>query len=407
MKLHSIQVLRALAALIVVVYHTKAIEGLMIEGLGSDEATIVNGFWAKGFSGVDLFFVISGFIMVYVTGRARAGTATATAFLFSRASRIYPLWWLFASVMAVYFWVAYGVPYDVQRTLGSDMIEQTPILHLVFSYLLMPQPNWPVLGVGWTLIHEMYFYIGFSLLLLAPWRWRGWLIALWGAGVVAGSLAGLSAPFAGDFVQLIFYPMTLEFVLGAFAAMLVVNGYTFRPALVSGLGALLFIAALIWHPDPELNPQDGLMSTLQWGRVLWFGIPAAILVYGLAALDIGGRFRAHRLLVSIGDWSYALYLSHMLTLSALRRIFPVAADIGEHKLGLPTELADLLRVGTPGIADNLVFLATGLVASVIVAWLSYRFFETPLLRVFGRFRASLFDTRKLALHPAPIRASVW
>ena len=407
MKLGSIQVLRALAALIVVVYHTRAIEGLMIDGQGSGEATLVAGLWTKGFAGVDLFFVISGFIMVYVTGRARSGVTTATAFLFSRASRIYPLWWLFASVMAVYFWVAYGVPYDVQRTLGAGMIEQTPILHLVFSYLLLPQPNWPVLGVGWTLIHEMYFYLGFSLLLLAPWRWRGWLIGLWGAGVIAGSLAGLSAPFAGNFVELVFYPMTLEFVLGAFVAMLVVNGYIFRPALVSALGALLFIAAMIFHPDPELRPQDGLMSTLQWGRVIWFGIPAAILLYGLAALDIRGRFRSPRFLVSIGDWSYALYLSHMLVLSALKRIFPFAADIAEYRLGIPAPVADLLRVGTPGIADNLLFALTGIVASVIVAWLSYRFFEQPVLRAFGRIRARLFDTRKLGLHPAPIRAAVW
>ena len=407
MKLGSIQLLRALAALVVVVYHTKAIEGLMIDAHGGGEPTFVNGLWAKGFSGVDLFFVISGFIMVFVTGQAKGRPGTAAAFLFSRASRIYPLWWLFASVMAAYFWFAYGLPYDIDRAMGSEMIEQTPVLHLVFSYLLLPQPSWPVLGVGWTLIHEMYFYIGFTLILLLPFRWRGWAIGLWGAGVIAGSLAGLSAPFAGNYVQLIFYPMTLEFVLGAFAAMLVVSGRVFRPALMTLAGSALFIAALVWHPDPELHPQRGLMATLQWGRVIWFGIPAAILIYGLAALDIRGRFHAPSFMISIGDWSYALYLSHMLTLSALKRIFPVAADISENWLGVPTPLANLLRVGTPGLADNVFFLAAGLTASLVVAWLSFRFFEKPFLRLFGRLRAKLFDTRRTGLHPAPIRAAIW
>lgn len=407
MKLGSIQLLRALAALIVVVYHARSIEGLMIDAQGGGEAAFITGLWAKGFSGVDLFFVISGFIMVFVTGEARARPQTAVIFLFSRASRIYPLWWLFASLMAAYFWVTYGLPYDVERTLGSDMIEQTPILHLVFSYLLIPQPGWPVLGVGWTLVHEMYFYLGFTLLLLLPCRFRGWALGFWGTGVIAGSVAGLSAPFAGNYLQLVFYPMTLEFVMGGFAALLVVNGRVFSPALVTVAGTVLFIAAMIWHPDPEQHPQNQLMSTLQWGRVIWFGIPSAILVYGLASLDIRGRFRAPGFMVSIGDWSYALYLSHMLTLSALKRIFPVAADIAENRFGLPAGSADLLRVGTPGLADNVIFLATALVASLIVAWISYRYFEQPALRLFGRLRAQLFDSRRLRLHPAPIRGAVW
>ncbi len=407
MKLDSVQILRALAAILVLIYHIRAIEILMIaaySGADTQETPLVSGLWEKGFAGVDLFFVISGFIMVYVTGRASAGIATASAFLFSRASRIYPLWWVFATIMALYFLFAYGVPMDIEDAMDRG---QSPAWHFFASYLLLPQDNFPVLGVGWTLVHEMYFYIVFAVFLLAPWQWRSWLIGLWGAVVISGSVSGLSGPFAVDYQHLIFYPMTLEFILGAFSAVLIVNGYHGRPALLALLGATLLIAALIWHPNPVGHPQEGLLSTLQWGRVIWFAVPSVILLHGLVGLDIFGRLRVPGFFVALGDWSFALYLSHMLTLSALKRIFPFAADIAEHRLGVPADLASMLRVGTPGLIDNCVFLVASIIASIIVAALSFYLFEKPSLRLFGRVRSRLFDREAQGLHPAPIRAGVW
>ncbi len=404
MKLDAVQTLRGIAALLVVIYHIRAIERAALEGLGYPEAALLDTILANGFAGVDLFFVISGFIMVYVAGGASRGPATAAAFLFARASRIYPLWWLFAGLMALYFWSAYGVPLDLEDAINRG---QSAGEHLIASFLLLPQPNFPVLGVGWTLVHEMYFYAVFALFLLAPQRWLPVLLFGWAGAVIAGSVAGLSGSFANDLVMLAFYPMTMEFILGAMVGLLVVSGRRLFPRFMTLAGMTLLILALVYHPDPETVPQNSLTSTLQWGRVVWFGLPSAILLYGLVGLELSGRFKAATLLSALGDWSYALYLSHMLTINGVKRAFPILADLGERVAGVPPQLTNLLRLGTPGAMDNLVFLAACVLSTVIVSWLSFRFFETPLLSVFGRLRQRFFHRPGESLKPVPIRAQVW
>jgi peptidoglycan/LPS O-acetylase OafA/YrhL len=99
MKLQSIQILRGIAALLVVIFHVRAQEMLAIGGNGLAEMPFLNGFVNNGFAGVDLFFVISGFIMVYVTDGVRPGIRSSLDFLFARATRIYPLWWFFSALM--------------------------------------------------------------------------------------------------------------------------------------------------------------------------------------------------------------------------------------------------------------------------------------------------------------------
>lgn len=397
MRLESVQCLRALAALCVFFFHLEYIEGEMIATFEGSEAPMIGGLFLNGFAGVDLFFVISGFIIVYVTGRAPPGRHAFASFLFARAARIYPPWWLFASVMAIYFLLSYGAPWDVE-----ELAEQgrSPAWHLFASFALLPQNDFPLLGVGWTLVHEMHFYLVFALLLILPYRARVAGLFAWAAIVLAGGLAGLAGPFAKDYVHLVFSPLTLEFLMGALAALLIVNGYRWRPGLVSIAGLLAFGLALVIH---ELDPP----WTLTWGRVVWFGMPSAVLIYGLVSLDLEGRFRAPPGMAALGDWSYALYLSHMIVLSALHRIYFAAANIGEAYFGVPHWAANLLRVGLPGRADNVFLMVSGLIACIVFAWLTFRFFERPMLRLAGKVRARLFSGRPTGLEPQPIRAMVW
>ena len=157
--------------------------------------------WAM-WIGVDLFFVISGFIMVWVAGALPRGTASARDFMFARVTRIYPLWWLFAGAMALFLLYFKGVPWDPERL---DPKELDGAVHLIKSLFLWPQPTHPVLGVGWTLVHEMYFYVGFALLLLCvPLRWRLRALLAWGAIVLIGAMAGLGTAFGRNLVELVF-----------------------------------------------------------------------------------------------------------------------------------------------------------------------------------------------------------
>jgi len=446
MRLASIQIMRGLAALLVTLYHVRALEtlaiadsGLVLTTTGLPEPGLMSGLWGNGFIGVDLFFVISGFIMVYVTRDLAQGWRPVASFLFARASRIYPLWWLFASIMALYFLYAYGAPVDAAQAASSG---QSNLEHLLKSYLLVPQSVFPVLGVGWTLVHEMYFYFVFAAALALPRRWLPYVLAVWGACVVAGSLGGLSGPFAIDYPALIFYPMTIEFVLGAFAGLLVASGRIWKPATLIIIGAVWLAAVMQLVPTPEGHGAEWTDFILQWGRVLIYGVPSALIIYAVAGLEVENRMRvlfpafaaafgfvlgavlvgdgaarvwpvlaglvgavlfggaityfsreggawmkrSEDVLVTIGDWSYSIYLCHMLVLSALRRVLPSAANFGEARLGLPESAMDVLRLGSAGLWDNLLFLVVSVAVTLAVSWASYRFFERPLTRRLGMFR---------------------
>ena len=397
MKLHTIQALRAVAALLVLVYHTRAIEMDAIARKGLNEAPMLSTFVQNGFSGVDFFFVISGFIMIYVTGKVQPRLATAGAFLFARAARIYPLWWLFAAIMTAYFFLAYGgVPFGAETLEdGSRMMRENSALHLIYSYALLPQLTVPIHGVGWTLVHEMHFYIGFALLILLPRRFLPLGLAGWAAIILLGTLTGLQQPTATDYISLLLHPLSLEFLGGCAAALLICSGRRFKPMTVLVVGLIAFVAALYLQPYPT-------DFTLGWGRVLFFGIPSILIVYGAAALEAEDRVRVPRSFVVLGDWSYALYLGHTLVLSGLRRIFDALAARLQG-----TFLEDVFTIGAPGILDNLLFYIVGAVGSIVFAGLVFRLFEKPAMTLTGRLRRDLFEDTNAQLKPAPIKAAIW
>ncbi len=396
MKLTSIQSLRAAAALLVMVYHIRAIEMDAFIRNGLSDTPLLGIGIENGFSGVDLFFVISGFIMVYVTGKVRPALATSVAFLFARAARIYPLWWLFAGIMTLYFYVTYGVPWDIERTVGgSQLMAEQPWLHLLYSYLLLPQHAVPVFGLGWTLVHEMHFYVVFAVLMLLPRRFLPWLLGLWAIAVTAGSLAGLSAPYPQDYLQLALHPLSIEFIGGAFVALLLSSGRRWKPGLVLAAGLASFAAALLLQ-----GAETGF--TLGWGRVLWFGLPCLLIVYGFASLEAEDRLDIPAWASTLGDWSYALYLSHTFVLSALRRVFGALAVRLEG-----TGIESWFILGAPGRMDNILFYLLGSVLSLLLAWLSFRFFERPAMRVTSGWRRELFEDTNAQLKPAPIKPAIW
>lgn len=455
MKLQSIQALRGFAALLVVMMHFGILEAKSIADNGLSEPGIIGGLFTNGYAGVDLFFVISGFIMVYVTRNMMPGPHAALEFLFARVTRIYPVWWAFAGAVTLYMVTAYGLPADTAGWAGATG-GQPVFPYLVKSFLLIPQAEFPILNVGWTLIHEVYFYLVFTLLILLPRAWLPALLTGWGIIVTAGAMLGLSFHNATNLVTLAFHPMTLEFLLGAAAGLAVTNGLIWRSGLLFLLATLWLLIALGYQGEESA-------FLLEWGRVFWFGLPAALLVYAAAGLDVEQRHiwlfpalagalvmitlylltgadgtsseetrRAATLLtvtvggiamlvviwfgwllgqgapdvlnrtrsffrhllngaVKLGDWSFALYLSHLVVLSGLRKVFGI--------LGQPDALAPFFRLGHPGVLDNVVFLVTGLVLTLVTSWLSYRFYEQPLTILFGRLRKALF--RRGQSQPAP------
>jgi exopolysaccharide production protein ExoZ len=272
-QLDTVQALRALAAVCVVGMHIPAIE--------------------HGGFGVDLFFIISGFIVCHVAA------ADPGQFMLKRVFRVVPLYWLCTLAL---FGLALAAPQLMGATRG-DFAE------LVKSLLFVPFAKsngnvHPLLYLGWTLNYEMLFYALFALsLALAPRRAHALAVAL------LLVLFGLGQVVTFDNVALAFWtaPIVIEFVFGIAAYHVWRSGALARlprlAAVVIAVGAWLFLAAV--KADDVTRP--------------WlYGLPA--LAIFLAVLSLERRWRVPAVWLLIGNASYSLYLTHAYVIQALQKL---------------------------------------------------------------------------------------
>lgn len=257
--------------------------------------------FTAGAAGVDLFFVISGFIMVIATHAHWGKPDMALPFLLRRLIRIVPLYWLFTTLRLAMLLAAPSA--DAQALLTS--------WHTLASYLFIPAWNaehhpWPLVVPGWTLSFEMLFYLLFAgalALRIRPIVPLTLLLAL---------LAMIGLRYA-PFTQAAFVlcdARLLEFVLGMWLARL-----TLAQRLLPACLAWCLVAASI----TSLLLTNMLPSTITepYPLFIW-GIPSAILLYAVVSLENHSRFWQRALPRSVGDASYAIYLSHELVISAVR-----------------------------------------------------------------------------------------
>ena len=363
-KLQSIQAFRGIAAFVVMLYHIGERQIMTLRSnkpIVTDE-WLFSGPWRQGYSGVDLFFLISGFIMIYVTYHRGRSLGDVTGFLYRRAVRIYPLWWVFASIMGVYFFAAYGL-WGAPDLKGAS----TPNLsYFIRSLFLIPQDSFPVFRLGWTLIHEIQFYLIFAVILFFPRKFLIPSLFIWAGMVVTGFALGLTQ-MNGTF-SILFSLLSLEFIVGAIIAWALLKGRIFAPKAVFWSGVFLSVAAFIFYTDKSSD-------LTRWGRVAVYTVPFAALIYGAAAQDMQGKLRCPKWLVALGDWSYSLYLCHYLVMVGVVRIGKMLANYA------PDSIVESLTIGAPGIWDNLLFTFVTVILSLITAALFYKLIEQPTLKL--------------------------
>jgi len=352
-RLDSIQCLRF--------FHLAAFQRDMAVGNAADIA-LTSGIWDRGWAGVDLFFVISGFIMVYVTRETGRSFGDVRRFLTSRITRIYPLWWVCAGIMMVYFWVTYGMPAAPDRIAGPS----EAVTYAVKSMLLIPQASEPILGLGWTLIHEMFFYLIFAFILFLPKKYLLPALIVWAVLTVAGSFLIRPAAFGRNIPELLASPLSLEFIAGGIAGWSVSRGRFAAPQLCFYGGIVLAVIGFIAFP------QTG-ESSYTVSRVAIFTLPFFLLVYGATGREIIAGRLYPLWLTRLGDWSYSLYLTHYIVLVTLRRIYRMAAP-------------DSLKVGAEGALDNVVFAVLALAISIVTAAVFYAIIERPAVKFFKQRR---------------------
>ncbi|GAA0284484.1 acyltransferase [Alteraurantiacibacter aestuarii] len=330
-EIATIQYLRGFAAVLVLLYHLSQ-QWAPVGGIPALEVMR---------SGVDVFFVISGFVMVWSTDKG--SRLSAGTFMARRIARVAPLYWVITSAVVLVLLLAPGA-------IGWT---GTNIWHIIASYLFLPAVNpligaiYPVVPLGWTLLFEMFFYAMFALAILlggrVPRRVMAILITSMLALVALGKAVALP-------VALAFYarPILLEFVFG------VIVGLVFKGPILPGgarshlpyyVIAFAGLFLLLFLPDMPNS----------W-RALRFGIPSALMVYGFVHIQAAPSALWHRM----GDMSYSLYLIH----------YPIVVAFGAAWHGA------FSQYGLPAYA---LFMAAGTAISLIFGYLCWLLVELPLI----------------------------
>ena len=341
----NVQGLRAIAALLVFSVHLNVIEQRFAGSTQFLRALNPLGEW-----GVDLFFVISGFVMITSTWNEFATPAISLRFFLRRLTRVYPPYWIMMIPIVALYVIA---PTMVN---GSQAIRPS----VPASLLLLPQLGKPLLTVSWTLVYEMFFYVVFAVVLAFDRRWCLPLMTAWGALTLL--LAALTFGQHNVYVETYTSPLLIEFILGVFAGFVIRQRSAPFPIASLILGIIGIALADVYYD--AFNLAAGLNGSL---RFLCVGVPVALVFNGVVGLEtVHGRVLP-RMLQKIGNSSYSLYLWHV----------PLSIFIGRLSL-------NLLRVHTnPWL--HALWLTTVIVLVVGASMLLYQWIERPLLKFFGRF----------------------
>ncbi|MGP6486936.1 acyltransferase family protein [Duffyella gerundensis] len=339
----GVQALRGLAALSVMLFHFRWNLNIVNTGLG-------DRWFSWGATGVDLFFLISGFVITLSAQKSTPGLRGALDFLKHRARRILPAYYI---ILLITFFLS-----------GAMSIFHYPdkVLNLISALTFQPvySNNGPfyvddsgMYGIRWTLNYEVYFYLIVGLLLILPFRgltrWLYFSVTL----IVVPLILVNSFTFSAVGYQtgipqlnLITNPMIFLFIAGMFLG----KAYPVISALNSKVMSLLLLASL------------AIMGTLFChGEFINHGIMSSgwlyliVLTCAIGAEKTIGKYIPH-FLIRLGDISFSLYLIHTLMNTGIGKRFHGA-----------------------GVEDGTARFVLSCVLSLLLAWLSWRFIEKPFL----------------------------
>ena len=336
-KLEIIQACRGIAALLVVLFHVTEFSQQKLN------QNFLSGLFTFGGSGVDFFFVLSGFI-IFFAHRADIGQKQKlNTFIVKRVIRVYPLYWIITLVLLpIYFLVP---------TFGTGH-ERDPSV-ILKSLLLYPQANFPILIVGWTLSYEIFFYLLFGLAIWFTPKVSRFILLSWLGGTLAFFWFSLSDRALSTqpplLLNFIFNSHNLEFSLGCLAAYLVLEERIKRGKLWLIVGTLLFVASGLGDNSKLIEIPD----------VIAYGFPSMLIVLGAASVDLNQSIRVPAWLNELGDASYSIYLVHYPCLAATFKI--------------------AIALNIVGLLGNFLSMSLLAAIAVIAGWLTYLYLEKPLV----------------------------
>ncbi|GAB4331245.1 MAG: acyltransferase [Leptolyngbyaceae cyanobacterium] len=312
-KILSIQVLRGLAAVLVI--HSHAIGHQM--KLNNGEAWQRQFFHLASFGavGVDIFFVISGFIITLVA-RKFVREHGCQDFFAKRLLRILPIYWALTLVELIHAFIRHP--------------ERSPLSTTIKSIILLPifdQENFifPIISLGWTLSFELYFYLVVALFLLL--KRKNFIVQLI---AFMGSLVGIGLfvpEISNPLFRFMTNPIIIEFLLGCLIGILYLSGLRLKPNVsygLLGIAILMFLGTIILGNGDTSRAETILIDDKASIRLLLWGLPSAALVAGLLFLELNQRLQFNRQLILFGDASYSIYLTHYFALTAFTKFWYIS-----------------------------------------------------------------------------------
>ena len=344
-QLDQLQVLRAYAAIVVALAH-------VFHELDPVFGThMFENMWYDLRSGVDIFFVMSGFIIVYVTRDWFGNASFRSTFLYRRITRITPIYWFYTTLMLAIVLIAPQL---------SPSVKTSP-MHTLASYLFLPWVSptgglGPILGVGWTLLYEMMFYVCFTAVIgFRMWRAIG-ALALFFGGLVLMRIAFFpDMHFLADYWS---NPIILEFLAGAVIGGLYLQ---FSTRFHWGFAAVIVALSLAWYVLARQVP-----TFLEQERIFREGLPSALILFALTfgTKGLPAGIKWPKSLVTLGDSSYSLYLSHFFSIGIAMAVFE--------------------KLGVMGWLPPLVWVVVLLAACIVAGVISYFVIEKPIMALARR-----------------------
>ncbi|CAG8863166.1 hypothetical protein PS627_00102 [Pseudomonas fluorescens] len=309
--INNIQALRFFAALSVVFAHLLLAR---YSGIG-----VPTDLFSIGAFGVDIFFIISGFIMAFVSkGMKGSPYEKSIDFLVRRVFRVVPLYWRFTIVAYILAFMSISCPPNLS-VCPFYLSDHYNFAKTSFDWLFqsLTFTHWergPIYSIGWTLIYEFWFYVLFSLCLILgmrPVRFFSALLAL----VLIASLPFFAEVRSTGVLNILLHPFMIEFILGVYLYSL----YDAKKLSIKLIAPLLAFAAVLGGLYQVGSIVDALHG---YARPVLVG-GTAFCVVAIALILEKYSFRANRFFVRLGDASYSLYLTHWLVVTTLPSLLDI------------------------------------------------------------------------------------
>jgi exopolysaccharide production protein ExoZ len=338
-ELQLIQLLRGIACVLVALMH------ITVSFSQTFHSYFLWNFFKFGGGGVDIFFVLSGFIITYSNRQHIGKPGNILTFVKKRLIRIFPIYWILISFFLV-----------IQLILPAFYAThfQMSLANIFSTYFLLPNHNM-LNGVSWSLTNELLFYLLFLLALLIPnknvvlWLLAVYLIFL----ILLPAFSFNTLNNHNSFIQLLLFPMNVEFLLGILIVFFVdrfPSKWIF-PFLITGLSCFIVSATYYTKLSQAFSG---------YSRVIMFGFPSFLIILALVKYELITHIKVNNLFLKLGDASYSIYLFH-----------------------LPIEVAFFKIITKMSVTNHLVLvsLSCGLLAAVCyIGHIIYKKIERPLIK---------------------------